>query len=175
LAGQVLACARRGAGGGVTEHRPVVTEQKVRRCSCDIPRPWTDPRRSGFCVACLGKLPPPLPVEVERLFDVFAGVAEAAGIKKVAEVPEDYDPQFESFKAWTLARVRWGQGLYGEAWRSKHMPREAQEELLDCCVYAFAQMVKDGERDADLLDAATHVYRAFLAFRRYEAHQKGTP
>jgi hypothetical protein len=112
---------------------------------------------------------------VEELFGVFAEVAEDAGVKTRPKLPEDFDPEFEAFKAWTLARVHWGQGMHGEAWRGKHMPREACEELLDCCVYSFAQMAKDGERNGDLLDAATHVYRAFLSFRRYESGKKGTP
>jgi hypothetical protein len=152
--------------------RPVVAVQTVRRCRCDPPRPSLDPRREGWCCACGGKLPPPLPVEVERLFGVFAEVAEDAGVKSRDPV---MDSDFETFKTWALARVHWGQAVHQEAWRAKHMPREAAEELLDCLIYSFAQMAKDGERNGDLLDAATHVYRAFLSFRRYESHQKGAP
>lgn len=129
----------------------------------------TDPRKKGSCCACGRPMPAQLPDHVEELFDVFAEVAEHAGVKKKEQAPGDFDPEFEAFKTWTLTRVRWGQAEHGEKWRSRPMPREAMEELLDCVVYAFAQMVKDGERNADLLDAATHVYRAFGSFRRYEA------
>lgn len=133
-----------------------------------------DPRKEGQCAACGRPMPMALPEHVDDLFNVFAEVAEHAGAKKTPIGPGDFDPEFEAFKTWTLARVRWGQTEHGEGWRGRPMPREAIEELLDCVVYAFAQMVKDGERSGDLFDATTHVYRAFLSFRQYEARQKGS-
>jgi hypothetical protein len=148
----------------------VVTEQKVRRCSCDIPRPWTDPRRSGFCVACLGKLPPPLPVEVERLFEALAETLEGSGLKpRVGPAPE-----YEAFHAHTMFRVQEGERLYRDRWRRQDMVKEALDELPDACVYSFAQMVKDGERNADLFEAVVHAYKSYVAFRRYQARQRGS-
>lgn len=145
-------------------------------CSCEGGFQESRNPRISSCVRC-GRNQEPLttlPEHVEDLFEVFATVAEGAGAKTQESFPGDYDAEFEAFKEWMLARVRWGQATHGEKWRNRHMPREACEELLDCCVYAFAQMVKDGERSGDLLDAATHVYRAFLSFRRYEARKKGS-
>lgn len=142
---------------------------------CECPEGFEKSRnpRNGGCVRC-GRLPYPLttlPEHVRELFDVFADVAESAGIKSRDPVT---DSDFEAFRTWTLARVHQGQAEYGERWRGRYMPGEAVEELYDCAAYAFAQMVKDGERSGDLFDAVTYAYRAFLAFRRYEARQKGS-
>lgn len=112
-----------------------------------------------------------LPEIVDELFGAFAEAAEGAGVKSRDPVT---DPDFEAFRTWTLARVHAGQAEYGERWRGRDMPGEAVEELYDCAVYAFAQMAKDGERSADLFEAVLHSYRAFLAFRRYEARRRGS-
>jgi hypothetical protein len=142
-------------------------------CSCEqgfLESP--DPRKEGQCCRCGRVAQPrkPLPELVEELFDSLAETLEGSGLK-----PRDMAaPEYDAFRAHTMHRVREGERLYGDRWRREDMIREACEELPDAAVYGFAQMVKDGERSADLFSAVVHAFQAYVCFRRYEARRKGS-
>lgn len=133
---------------------------------------FQDPRKAGACCACGAPMPKmtALPEHVEQLFDALAETLEGSGLKP----REMAAPEFDAFRAHTIWRVREGERVYKDRWRSRDMIAEALEELPDAAVYGFAQMVKDGERSADLFDAIVHAFQSYTAFRRYEARVKGS-
>lgn len=142
--------------------------------TCDHTRSTEKPASCAKCGHDMGPPPDvkrPLPEHVLEMFGQLAETLEHSGDKSRGQTNTDLD----ALQLETMRRVLWGEKEYPDSpWRTKHLPREAQEELFDACAYIGGELAKNG-RDPDLFNVLVHTYRAYAALRAYEARKKGAP
>lgn len=156
------------AGGRVISEAPT-----VRPCKCVRPHPATDPRRIGWCVACLGKLPE---LSDDCLREFYRQVRDMLDVTGHPDAGEPWSVQ-------ALRRHEAGKGKFNWRWVRSDGADDGQEEQADAGNYA-AYEVERGRRlvelfgadesdvDAakvDFYEAAYHAALSHQAFRRGQA------
>lgn len=121
----------------------------------------TNPRHEGWCVKCGHRMPVPISIRSSGYEQAFLDDIQFAAERRHG-VPTD------GFTNHVKARLAMGAGRYGdEAFLSKDVLRELQEEAWDMAAYALLEAQKrlaDGDQDVEsawrLYEIAMHAAAA---------------